>query len=94
MLGGCWRKVESESSILASESEWGSSRLRAFDMPRNTTYSSASFSTLSRPLKRSHRLAVWRETVKDYSGRAFTRHSDRFPALSGLASEIEQDLEW
>ena len=61
-------------------------------MPRNITYSFASFHTLSRPLKRSHCLAVWRETVEDYSSRPFIRHSDRFPALSGLASEIEQDL--
>jgi hypothetical protein len=39
-----------------------------------------------------HCLSAWRETIKDYSGRSFTRQSDRLPALSGLATDVEQIL--
>jgi hypothetical protein len=40
----------------------------------------------------AYRLFRWLETVEDYSGRAFTRSSDRLPALSGLATELEMVL--
>lgn len=39
-----------------------------------------------------HTFSVWRKIVEEYSTRAFTRWSDRLPALSGLASELEPSL--
>jgi hypothetical protein len=35
------------------------------------------------------RYNTWHKVVQDYSARRFTRITDRFPALSGLASEME-----
>jgi len=94
LLGSCQERIESESSILASGDEWKSSRLRAFDLPRAAGESSVRYLAHRILQERSKRLPVWLETVEDYSGRAFTRVSDRLPALSGLASELEQILNY
>ena len=36
--------------------------------------------------------SVWRTIVEEYSNRTFSRWTDRLPALSGLASELEASL--
>ena len=36
------------------------------------------------------RMYAWRKTVEDYSGRSFTKTEDRFPALHGLAMELQR----
>jgi hypothetical protein len=36
------------------------------------------------------RMYAWRKSVEDYSGRSFTETEDRFPALYGLAMELQR----
>lgn len=107
LLGGCDSVVGSEAGRAASNYEWETTRLRVLDMPleaRTPQYTQplqthnsralSAFNNRSSPDYETvlHSFSVWRTIVEEYSTRAFTRWSDRLPALSGLASELEPNL--
>ncbi|KAH8646485.1 heterokaryon incompatibility protein-domain-containing protein, partial [Tricladium varicosporioides] len=62
-----------------NQGDWNGCRYRAFDKPST----SWKYGTVA------DRLGVWSKIVEDYSSRSLTVWSDRLPALSGLAKELE-----
>jgi len=77
LLGGCEEFIGSEAGRRSNSEDWAATRLRAFDISRPTQYAMPDL------------FYLWRTIVEEYSTRALTRATDRLPALSGLASQLE-----
>jgi hypothetical protein len=64
-------------------------QLRCLDNMLVTSKHVTSPALLRKLIATEARYNTWHKVVQDYSTRTFTRITDRFPALSGLASEMQ-----
>ena len=87
-LAGIEEVASSPAGRQASSQEWQLTKLRPFDVPMETRTNAHSKAFLS-SLSTTKLFLAWRTMIEEYSSRAFTRWSDRLPALSGVANEIQ-----
>jgi len=64
-------------------------QLRCLDNMLQLPIPTANISILQKLILTEARYNTWHSVIEDYSTRTFSRITDRFPALSGLASEIQ-----
>jgi len=88
LLSGIEAVASSPAGRQASSQEWQMTSLRPFDVPMETRTNSHSRALLS-SLSINRLFFAWRNIIEEYSRRDFTRWSDRLPALSGIANEIQ-----